>query len=278
MLARVARHPARRARHDRRLPLPQRRARAPGHLQRKGFPESYDRRALAASSRRSSRAGTRSRRPRTPHLHLRHRARTKRIVVRSPTCSSSRASTCCQAPEVHPVRGTGLAGQRLLRLLACTSTPGSTNVRTSCTSSASCACARRRSPTPTRTSTATPCSPTTRPSRREPDLARDQRPNLVENIPADAVTGDLVLSKGDNHEVRRVRLAQDSDRPVSRARMPGAGPAGSPPHGNDARGSVQYASARERALATVDQALHGVCRRTSRCTRAPLDLVSGLVR
>ena len=42
----LARAPQRRAGHHRRLPLPQRRARRRGLLERKGFPESYDRRAL----------------------------------------------------------------------------------------------------------------------------------------------------------------------------------------------------------------------------------------
>ena len=97
-------------------------------------------------------------------------------------------------------------GERLLRLLASTSTPASTTSARG-TSSASCGCARRRS--------------------RDPDsyfhryaaLSDDEAvatanriwdaingPNLVENILPTRSRATLVLPKGDNHEVRRVRL------------------------------------------------------------------------
>ena len=52
LLARWPATPAGRAGHDRRLPLPQRRARAPRLMDRKGFPESYDRARAAAVRRR----------------------------------------------------------------------------------------------------------------------------------------------------------------------------------------------------------------------------------
>ena len=46
LLCALAGHPARGARHHRRLPLPNAELERRGLLQRKGFPESYDRRAL----------------------------------------------------------------------------------------------------------------------------------------------------------------------------------------------------------------------------------------
>ena len=69
----LAGHPSRRARHDRRLPLPNAELERRNLLQRKGFPESYDRRALMrfVAEVKSGKAGGHGAGLLAPHL--RHR-------------------------------------------------------------------------------------------------------------------------------------------------------------------------------------------------------------
>ena len=59
----------------------------------------------------------------------------------------------------------------------------------------------------TRTSTGTPRSPTTRPGPRAERIWETiNEPNLVENVLPTRGRATLVLSKGADHSVRRVRL------------------------------------------------------------------------
>ena len=97
-------------------------------------------------------------------------------------------------------------GQRLLRLLASTSTPPPATSSAG-TSSGSCGCARRPSATRRPTSASTPRSPRTRPSPR-PTRIWDaiNGPNLVENVAPTRARATLVLRKDADHSVRYVRL------------------------------------------------------------------------
>ena len=105
----LARHAARRARHDRRLPLPQRRARARGACcSARASPSPTTAGRCCASSPRSSRASAEVTAPVYSHLTY-DIVPGERIVVRQPDVLIVEGLNVLQAPEVHPVRGTGLA-------------------------------------------------------------------------------------------------------------------------------------------------------------------------
>src|SRR6478735_8567287 len=175
-----------------------------GILQRKGFPESYDRRALLrfVAETKSGRAEVTA----PVYSHLTYDiVPGERIVVRQPDVLIVEGLNVLQAPEVHPVRGTGLAVsdffdfsvyvdawvddvrkwyvERFLRLRETAfSDPDSYFHRYAVLSDDEAVATANR-------------------------IWREiNGPNLVENILPTRSRASLVLSKGDNHEVRRVRL------------------------------------------------------------------------
>ena len=196
-----------------------------GLMSRKGFPESYDRRALTrfvadvkAGKRRGERAGLLA-------PDLRHRAR--RAADRTPARHPDRRGP--QRPPARPARQGRphpLGARRLLRLLACTWTraPATSSAGTS---SASASCARRPSRTRARTSTGTRRSPRRRPwstpartwrTINEPNLAAEHRPHPR--------PGDAAAAQGGRPQ-GPAPLACASSDPAAASRAPEAqsGPA-----------------------------------------------------
>jgi type I pantothenate kinase len=175
-----------------------------GLLQRKGFPESYDRRALLrfVAEIKSGRAEVTA----PVYSHLTYDiVPGERIVVRQPDVLIVEGLNVLQAPQVHPVRGSGLAVsdffdfsvyvdawvddvrkwyvERFLRLRETAfSDPDSYFHRYAVLSDEEAVATANR-------------------------IWREiNGPTLVENILPTRSRASLVLSKGDNHEVRRVRL------------------------------------------------------------------------
>ena len=94
------------ARHDRRFLFPNAELEERGLLQRKGFPESYDRRALLrfVAEVKSGKAEVTA----PVYSHLTYDiVPGEQIVVRRPDVLIVEGLNVLQAPEVHPVRGTG---------------------------------------------------------------------------------------------------------------------------------------------------------------------------
>ena len=177
---------------------------ARGLLQRKGFPESYDRRALLrfVAEVKSGKAEVTA----PVYSHLTYDiVPGEQIVVRQPDVLIVEGLNVLQAPEVHPVRGTGLAVsdffdfsvyvdgwvddirkwyvQRFLRLRQTAfSDPNSYFHRYAALSDAEAVATAN-------------------------GIWREiNGPNLVQNILPTRSRATLVLSKGENHEVTRVRL------------------------------------------------------------------------
>jgi type I pantothenate kinase len=175
-----------------------------GLLGRKGFPESYDRRALLrfVADIKSGRAEVSA----PVYSHLTYDiVPGERIVVRQPDVLIIEGLNVLQAPEVHPVRGTGLAVsdffdfsvyvdawvddirswyvERFLRLRETAfSDPHSYFHRYAVLSDAEAVATANR-------------------------IWREiNGPNLVENIQPTRSRATLVLTKGADHGVRRVRL------------------------------------------------------------------------
>ncbi len=175
-----------------------------GLLSRKGFPESYDRRALLRFV-----ADVKSGRPEVSapvYSHLSYDiVPGERIVVRRPDVLIVEGLNVLQAPMIHPVRGTGMAVsdffdfsvyvdawvddvrtwyvERFLRLRETAfSNPQSYFHRYAALSDDEAVATANR-------------------------IWREiNGPNLVENILPTRSRATLVLSKGENHAVRRVRL------------------------------------------------------------------------
>jgi type I pantothenate kinase len=175
-----------------------------GLLQRKGFPESYDRRALLrfVADIKSGRDEVSA----PVYSHLTYDiVPGERIVVRRPDVLIVEGLNVLQAPEVHPVRGTGLAVsdffdfsvyvdawvddirtwyvERFLRLRETAfSDPHSYFHRYAVLSDDEAVATANR-------------------------IWREiNGPNLVENIQPTRSRATLVLTKGADHSVRRVRL------------------------------------------------------------------------
>jgi type I pantothenate kinase len=175
-----------------------------GLLQRKGFPESYDRRALLrfVAEVKSGKAEVSA----PVYSHLTYDiVPGERITVRQPDVLIVEGLNVLQAPLVHPVRGTGLAVsdffdfsvyvdawvddirkwyvQRFLRLRQTAfADPSSYFHRYAALSDEEAV------------------------GRANQIWREINGPNLVENILPTRSRATLVLSKGENHEVRRVRL------------------------------------------------------------------------
>jgi type I pantothenate kinase len=174
-----------------------------GLLHRKGFPESYDRRALLRFI-----AAVKSGMPfvdAPQYSHLTYDVLPEPVRVRRPDVLIVEGLNVLQAPQVHPVRGSGLAVsdffdfsvyvdawvddvrkwyvERFLRLRETAfSDPDSYFHRYAVLSDEEAVATANR-------------------------IWREiNGPNLVENILPTRSRASLVLSKGDNHEVRRVRL------------------------------------------------------------------------
>jgi type I pantothenate kinase len=175
-----------------------------GLMRRKGFPESYDRRALLrfVTEVKSGKAEVSA----PVYSHLTYDiVPDERIVVRQPDVLIVEGLNVLQAPQVHPVRGAGLAVSdffdfsvyvdawvddvrnwyvdRFLRLRQTAfADPDSYFHRYAALSDEEAAETANR-------------------------IWREiNGPNLVENILPTRSRATLVLSKGENHEVRRVRL------------------------------------------------------------------------
>ena len=176
-----------------------------GLLGRKGFPESYDRRALLRFL-----ADVKSGRERC----------SRRSTTTSPTTSSRAGGRRSTGPTSSCVEGLNVlqAGRRtdgtapggvpvgLLRLLRLRRRRRGRHPAAG-TSSGSSRCAARRSRTPPPTSTVSPRSPTSR--RGRPRWASGRRstgPNLRDNIAPTRSRARLVLQKANDHSVRRVLL------------------------------------------------------------------------
>jgi type I pantothenate kinase len=173
-------------------------------MARKGFPESYDRRSLMRFVAAVKSGVSEVTAPVYSHLTY-DIVPGERIVVRQPDVLIVEGLNVLQAPEVHPVRGTGLAVsdffdfsvyvdawvddvrtwyvERFLRLRETAfSDPDSYFHRYAVLSDEEAVATANR-------------------------IWREiNGPNLVENILPTRSRANLVLSKGDNHEVRRVRL------------------------------------------------------------------------
>ena len=175
-----------------------------GILDRKGFPESYDRKALlrfVIDVKSGVEVVT------APvYSHLTYDRTDEVVTVKAPDIIIVEGLRRAR-PGAHPRgRQPGSRDQRLLRLLdlcrrrrARTSAGGMSN--------ASSPCARPHSPTRPHTSTATARSPTTRPSSGAGELwDRINWPNLRENIQTTRGRASLVLRKGSDHAVDWVRL------------------------------------------------------------------------
>lgn len=175
-----------------------------GLLQRKGFPESYDRRALLrfVAEVKSGKAEVAA----PVYSHLTYDiVKDERIIVRQPDVLIVEGLNVLQAPHVHPVRGTGLAVsdffdfsvyvdawvddvrkwyvERFLSLRQTAfSNPSSYFHRYAALSDEEAVATANR-------------------------IWREiNGPNLVENIQPTRSRATCVLQKGENHEVRRVRL------------------------------------------------------------------------
>ena len=175
-----------------------------GLLQRKGFPESYDRRALMRFVAEIKSGRDEVTAPVYSHLTY-DIVPGERIVVRRPDVLIIEGLNVLQAPQVHPVRGSGLAVsdffdfsvyvdawvddvrtwyvERFLRLRQTAfSDPNSYFHRYAVLSDDEAVATANR-------------------------IWREiNGPNLVENILPTRSRATLVLSKGENHEVTRVRL------------------------------------------------------------------------
>ena len=172
-----------------------------GLMERKGFPESYDRRALLrfmAAVKAGDAVGARP-----LYSHLTYDVVPDARGCAAPTCSSSRGSTCCshrRAPD-----GSGGAISDYFDFSVYVDAPDRTSAAG--TWSASSGCGRRRSPTRSRTSTGTRGSPTRR--RRSHGDARsgsDQRAEPRRELMPTRERATLVLTKGADHAVTRIRL------------------------------------------------------------------------
>lgn len=175
-----------------------------GLLHRKGFPESYDRRALLRFVAEVKSGAAEVRAP--VYSHLTYDIVThEQIVVRQPDVLIVEGLNVLQAPEVHPVRGTGMAISdffdfsvyvdawvddvrkwyvaRFLRLRQTAfSDPDSYFHRYAALSDEEAVETANR-------------------------IWREiNGPNLVQNIQPTRSRATCVLLKGENHEVRRVRL------------------------------------------------------------------------
>ena len=195
----VGAHAPRRARHDRRLPVPERRARATRAHGAQGLPRVV-RPPGAAAVRERGQGGRRRGARRSTRTSPTTSCPTRRSPYAAPTCSSSRGSTCCS-------RGcrTQARGERPLRLHDLRRRPHRATSRAG-TRSASSSCSAARSRTRARTSTGTRASPKT---RRSPAHARSgsrSTSRTAAEHPAHAVAGVALLRKDADHAVSSVLL------------------------------------------------------------------------
>ena len=174
-----------------------------GLLDRKGFPESYDRQGAAALRRVEWPRRRRGRRPVYSHLTSTTWCRASTWWSAGPTSFSSRGSTCCN----RPARATTAASrsERLLRLLDLRGRGGGRRP----------AVVRRPIPALARTAFPDPASYFHRFAELDRDAAvsRAERlwgaingPNLVQNILPTRGRATLVLHKVRDHSVRQIRL------------------------------------------------------------------------
>ena len=175
-------------------------------MQRKGFPESYDRRALLRFVRRVKSGGAEVAAPVVLPPDLRHRARTSAVVVRRPDVLIVEGLNVLQPARARTTAAAAWRCQRLLRLHRSTSTP---TPRTSARWYVERFLRLRE------TAFADPDSY----FRRYAVLTDEQAvataariwdeingPNLVENILPTRSRATLVLVKGPDHSVQKVRL------------------------------------------------------------------------
>ncbi|MDN5790390.1 MAG: type I pantothenate kinase [Micrococcales bacterium] len=175
-----------------------------GLLQRKGFPESYNRRALLRFVTSVKSGAPEVQAPVYSHLTY-DIVRGERIVVRRPDVLIVEGLNVLQAPYLHPVRGSGMAVSDFFDFSVYVDA-WVDDVRTWYVNRF----LRLRE-----TAFSHPDSY----FRRYADLSDDEAietanqiwreingPNLVENIQPTRSRATLVLQKGENHEVRRVRL------------------------------------------------------------------------
>ena len=177
-----------------------------GLMQRKGFPESYDRRALLRFVAEVKSGAAEVARPGLLPPDLRHRARASEIVVRRPDVLIVEGLNVLQ-PRPGPARRAAPAWPSATSSTSrSTSTPGSSDIR---------ALVRRAVPAAARDRVRRPrlvLPPVRRALRRrgrataERIWATINEPNLVENILPTRGRATLVLTKGEDHSVRRVRL------------------------------------------------------------------------
>ena len=177
-----------------------------GLLQRKGFPESYDRRALLRFVAEVKAGPSRGQRAGLLPPDLRHRAAASAWSCAGPTCSSSRASTCCSRRGCSPTGASGLAVSDFFDFSVYVDARIEDIRRV----------VRRALPAAARDGVRRPAlvlpplrrrSPTTRPGPPPSGSGRrSTSPTCVENVLPTRGRATLVLTKGEDHSVRRVRL------------------------------------------------------------------------
>ena len=207
LLAHWPEHPPRRAGHHRRVPLPQRRARAPRPAAAQGLPGVLrPPRAAAVRRRRQVRRG-RGRAPRSTPTSIYDVVPDEQVVVSRPDIADRRgpqraAAGPGPAPTAGPAWPSATSSTSRVYVDARRRRHPAAG-----TSSGSCGCARRRS--------ATPRSYFHRYAALSEDEARATAeriwdtingPNLSENVLPTRARATLVLCKGDDHSVRWVRL------------------------------------------------------------------------
>ena len=174
-----------------------------GLMHRKGFPESYDRKALLRfvidikSGKDEVEAPV--------YSHLTYDVTDEKVASSDPTSSSSRASTCSSRRRSART-GAPASRSATSSTSPSTSTPPPTTSGSG-TPSASCGCARPRSATRRRTSRSTPAlshdDAVTEANRIWDEI---NGPNLPQNIAPTRSRATLVLRKDHDHSVRWVRL------------------------------------------------------------------------
>ena len=241
LLARWERHAPGRARHDRRLPVPERRARAARADGAQGLPRVL--RPSRAAAVRQRGEGGRRRGARAVLLAPRLRHRARRADHGAPARRAHRRGPQRAAAAAARATGSRSATSSTSRS---TSTPARATSRAG-TRSGSSSCSAARSRTRARTSTATRASPRTRRAQRAREIWHSiNEPNLLQNIRPDALAG--IARAAQERRSRRVERAAPQALSVSSgSRLPSVGSGE-----NSERQSLEHAS--ERQLRRVARA------------------------
>ena len=173
-----------------------------GLLRRKGFPESYDRRALLrfVSDIKAGKPEVSA----PVYSHLVYDVLDEQRTVARPDILILEGLNVLQPAPQGGERASALAVSDLIDFSIYVDATRPTSAGG--TWSASWPCARRRSATRRPTSPATPRWTSSRHGPGRDALGRDQRPEPARELAPTRSRADLVLTKGGDHSVRRIRL------------------------------------------------------------------------